>query len=39
MVTENWGWKYHHWGIPTSIKMHNGTPIVITEFKKKNPDS
>jgi len=22
-VTEDWGWKYHHLGIPTSIKMPN----------------
>ena len=23
MVTEDWGWKYHHLGIPTSTKMPN----------------
>ena len=22
-VTEDWGWKYHHLGIPTSTKMPN----------------
>ncbi len=23
LCIENWGWKYHHLGIPTNIKMPN----------------
>ncbi|WP_372645060.1 hypothetical protein [Ancylomarina sp.] len=32
MVTEDWGWKYHHLGIPTSIKMPNERYIAQFKF-------
>lgn len=32
MVTEDWGWKYHHLGIPTSIKMPNERYLAQYKF-------
>jgi len=32
MVTEDWGWKYHHLGIPTSIKMPNERYLAQFKF-------
>ncbi|MCZ4695934.1 hypothetical protein DWB61_14215 [Ancylomarina euxinus] len=31
-VTEDWGWKYHHLGIPTSIKMPNERYLAQFKF-------
>ncbi len=32
LITEEWGWKYHHMGIPTSKKMHNEKYIPHLKF-------